>query len=244
MANGFRQRWRCYKCLSGNRVRTSTASSAYGESRRLSAVPSIPQTKLNSSIFEVTSGKRTALSPSLAAKTSPEPVSSFALPDRSSQPHQEHPDQLTRLALPVVDTDLAFITAKHGTLSHSKDSSRLNRSTVKILHRSNENGPSQFVEQTEVPHHEPVSSEPLYASYRARVEVLNTPTQRSDEFDTSGSRSVPRAKIEAETKVNDDDDSQAVDQPPTGNIAMLIVLCASCRTRRVFAKNQGGDIPW
>ncbi|KAI8934384.1 hypothetical protein NX059_009120 [Plenodomus lindquistii] len=100
---------------------------------------------------------------------------------------------------------------------------------------------SASVENPDTSNLNPISSNPPLASEVDSVEVQNTPTQRSSELEASSLPSALQTLHEPEVEVEDVDFTVPA-QPLAGTIAQLTVLCATCRTQRVFAKNQGEDV--
>ncbi|KAH9876063.1 hypothetical protein J1614_003942 [Plenodomus biglobosus] len=109
------------------------------------------------------------------------------------------------------------------------------------IYRPNGARPSNLVNRIDDLNREQIPSSPLYTSEHGFAEILDTPTQRSSDLAVSGLLSDPRLDTQADTDTNDDN-LLAVDQPLTDTIAMLTVLCGTCRRQRVFVKSNGQTI--
>lgn len=212
-------------------------SSVGEESRRFSTVPSTLDSKLNSSASQKVRDKQAQSSLNFATESSPKRVSSFVVPQRSSEPLLVPSDRQADATLSVVESGFPCTSTKHINLCHDQDSS----SSDSSIYRPNGVRPSNLVNCIDDLNREQISYSPLYTSEHGFAEILDTPTQRSSNLRVSGLLSDPRLDIQADTDTNDDN-LVAVDQPLTNTIAMLTVLCGTCRRQRVFAKNNGQTI--
>jgi len=74
-------------------------------------------------------------------------------------------------------------------------------------------------------------SKPLDSSEPDYAEILKTPTQKSHRFDL-----VINRRVNDECGVESDDGLPVIDQPLTGLLTSLQVLCSTCQSQRVLAK--------
>lgn len=235
------QHWRCSNCLSCNRARISTAPSAQRDSNIRHGDPSAATSSTYSKLSTCSNldDDQTLVSLSSEAEPSPKWVNSFALPDRSSQPLLVQPGQQTEAPSSVGDSRFACNTAEHGNASNHD-----NMSIWNILRGPNEARSSNSINRRDNSDYRTIPFTSLHASDYDFEQILNTPTQHSRASEVPDQPFDARLGNEREAHSNDDKLTarDRPHQPAAGITAMRIVLCVSCRAKRVFATCEDENI--
>lgn len=240
MANVFRQRWRCFKCLTGKSVRTK-ASNAQSTSSRKSAVPLVPHANLKKDApRRVRENRHFSLQTPIIEPT--KPSSSAILSDHSSQTPVVQSDQLqeqTKTDSLVSDIDCICTiseNAKLGLPGHVLLSDKKTMDVASGIYEAGFLHPFEHVNDSS-PRLE--LSDPLYSSEPDYAELLKTPRQNCSQFELFADRHA-----NGECGSENDGELSLGDQLPTGHIASLTVLCTTCQSQRVLAKNPSDTMQW
>jgi len=172
----------------------------------------------------------------------PKYSSSITLSVCSSQPlvvQSNRPHEQTKAPPLVSDSGYVYTTSDNAMLGLAGDALLSSQRALDTLRGSHEAGSLDSLERVNGLSPGSELSKPLDSSEPDYAEILKTPTQKSHRFDL-----VINRRVNDECGVESDDGLPVIDQPLTGLLTSLQVLCSTCQSQRVLAKIPNQVIQW